>query len=156
MVILFNSEKEIIQLAAGFTNQTLDKNKWTHEAHLTVAIWHLRNYDLLEATCLLRSGIISYNLSTGSKNTGSEGYHETLTLFWVSIIDFYVTRQISKTLLETCNNFLNSTLADKALPFYFYEKQNILSAKARAYFIPSDKTPVNNETLEILLKKKQP
>lgn len=155
MIVLFNSEKEITQLATAFTNQTLDKNKWTHEAHLTVAIWHLRNYDLFEATCLLRSGIISYNLSTGSKNTGTEGYHETLTLFWIAVIDFFVKRETNETLLNTCNNFLHSPLADKALPFYFYEKQSILSAEARAYFIPSDKMPLNNETLEVLLKKHQ-
>ena len=149
MIIFINSENEVIQLATDFSNRTLEKVKWTHEAHLTVAIWHLRNYDLLEATCLLRSGIISYNLSTGSKNTGTEGYHETLTLFWITVIDFFVRREISKSLLETCNSFLQCPLSDKTLPFYFYEKQNILSAKARAYFIPSDKMPLNDETLEI-------
>ena len=61
----------------------LTKGGWTHEAHLLVALWHLHNHAVDEATCLLRARIISYNVAVGTENSSASGYHETMTLFWI-------------------------------------------------------------------------
>ena len=70
------------ETAAGFSDRILDKSLWTHEAHITTAIWYLMKYEKEDALCRLRSGIISYNLAVGGENTGMGGYHETITVFW--------------------------------------------------------------------------
>lgn len=143
----YHTEEQINELVDDFNKKTLSKELWTHEAHLTTAIWHLKHYDIDEATCLLKSGIISYNLSVGGINNGTRGYHETLTIFWIIVIDYYVRINQTKSLLETCNSFLKCSLVDKTLPFVFYEKDKLLSSSARARFIHPDKRKLNDDEL---------
>lgn len=60
MTQLYQSDREIEELVQSFLQKTLDKSLWTHAAHLTTAIWHLKQYDIHEATCRMKSAIISY------------------------------------------------------------------------------------------------
>ena len=60
---MYSTEEEIEKLIEAFEARTLPLNQWTHQAHLTVAVWYLRSYRYYAALCLIRSGIISYNLS---------------------------------------------------------------------------------------------
>ena len=87
----WGNEQEILDLVGGFRDCTLPKDRWTHEAHLTVGIWFHITYAEFEAICYLRSGIIAYNVSIGGKNTPEGGYHETMTLFWSRIIRDFVS-----------------------------------------------------------------
>ena len=148
---IYQSQEEIELLVQGFIGKTLPKEQWTHHAHLTTAIWHLKNYDVDEATCLLKSGIISYNLSVGSINNGSGGYHETLTIFWITVVDCFVRHHSHLNLTDTCNAFLQSNLADRALPFLFYIKENVLSKAARAKYMQADKMELTDENMGKLL-----
>jgi hypothetical protein len=138
MAIFYQSDQEIETLVQSFSDKTLDKSLWTHAAHLTVAIWHLKNYDLHEATCRMKSGIISYNLAVGGQNTGTGGYHETMTLFWMDILQVFVNDNPDLPVNEACNKLLNSKLSDKTLPFVFYNKEYILSPAARARAMAPD------------------
>lgn len=135
---LYQSGQEIEDLVQSFLQKTLDKSLWTHAAHLSTAIWHLKQYDIHEATCRMKSAIISYNLSVGGENTGTGGYHETMTLFWMDILHIFVNDNAGLSLKETCNKLLNSSLGSKNLPFNFYTKEIILSPQARARAIAPD------------------
>ncbi len=147
----YKTEVEIEMLVSAFRERTLAKEAWTHAAHLTVAIWHLKQYDLEDATCRVKSGIISYNLSMGGENTGTGGYHETMTLFWMDVLYYFVAANTHLTLKDTCNQFLQSKLADKALPFEYYTKETILSSKARARSIPPDKKELSRDSVLSLI-----
>lgn len=138
MNTFYQSEQEIDTLVTAFSDKTLDKSLWTHAAHLTVAIWHLKNYDLHEATCRMKSAIISYNLSVGGQNTGTGGYHETMTLFWMDMLHLFVKMNPGLPVKDTCNNLLESEWSDKALPFRFYSKDRIMSPEARSRAVGPD------------------
>jgi hypothetical protein len=73
----------IAALVAGFEQCTLPKEQFTHEAHLTTAMWYLRHYPQAEATNRMRRGIQRYNASVGGSPTA---YHETITLAWIAVI----------------------------------------------------------------------
>ena len=133
----FHSEQEIKALVKQFQERTLPIEQWTHKAHLTVACWHLLSYSEAAATCLLRSGIITYNVAVGSKNTPDGGYHETLTLFWIKIIGDFLVEQ-EGTLLIKINAFLASPYADKTIPFQYYSKPYLMSTEGRAKWINPD------------------
>lgn len=135
---LYQSDQEIEELVQSFLQRTLDKSLWTHAAHLSTAIWHLRQYDVHEATCRMKSAIISYNLSVGGQNTGTGGYHETMTLFWMDILHIFVNDNAGLSLIETCNKLLSGNLGSKTLPFNFYTKEIILSPLARARAVVPD------------------
>lgn len=146
-------EKEINNLTAAFISKKLPKENWTHVAHLTVAMWHLSHYPFEEALGYMRTRIIAYNIAVGTENSTSSGYHETLTIFWIKVLDYFRKANSHKNLLDTCNDLLISQLAYRSLPFYFYEKQTILSPAARAVFTAADKNIFNKENLANLLNK---
>ncbi len=134
----FQTETEIDALVAQFQHQTLPIKEWTHEAHLTVALWHLKNHTLAEATCMLRSGIITYNKATGGENSPTRGYHETITLLWIKIIYDYVIKNQDKNLQDLCNAFLSSAYADRTFPLQFYSHERLFSTEARAFWVEPD------------------
>ena len=86
----------------------------------------------------MKSAIISYNLSVGGQNTGTGGYHETMTLFWMDVLHIFVNDNAGLSLKDTCNKLLSSTLGSKNLPFNFYTKEIILSPLARARAVAPD------------------
>lgn len=129
-----HNKEYIIQLAGKFDNRTLSKEDWTHEAHLTVAIWYLSTFDFFEALCRIKSGIIILNHVHGTANTGRSGYHETLTIFWSKVIHEYISLNREAPVEQLVNGFLGSPLANKNLPFEFYEKAILLSSGPRSVY----------------------
>ena len=131
----FGTEDEILYVVRGFETRTLPKAHWTHEAHLVTAIWFHVNYSAYEAICFLRTGIAGYNEATGGKNTPQDGYHETMTLFWCKTISDFVAANRGLSLVELCKLFLSSEQASKEYPFRFYDRDVLLSLKARVVWV---------------------
>lgn len=149
---IYRDETEILNLVEKFNSKTLKKAEWTHAAHLTVGIWYVKNYEKYEALCRLKSGIISLNLATDTPNTGSGGYHETLTVFWAEILHFFVEEFPQGPLLESCNRFLSSHLSDRRLPFFFYDEKALMSTFYRARFVAPEKQPLTADIIRVFLK----
>ena len=127
----FDTDAAIESLVAQFRSRTLPKEAWTHEAHLVTAIWFHVHHSPDEAIAYLRSGIITYNDSLGGQNTPTDGYHETMTLFWCRVIAAFVEANRQRSLVELCSRFLNSIQATKEYPLTFYTRENLFSVKAR-------------------------
>jgi hypothetical protein len=127
-------------LVQRFISCTLSKAEWTHEAHLITCLWHLQNYDQLESICLLRSRIITYNQSVGGQNTTSSGYHETLTQFYVKIIDRFLRNSDDPNLSfeEKCERILASPIANREYPLMYYSKALLFSLTCRATWVEPD------------------
>jgi hypothetical protein len=121
-------------LIEKFDQRTLPKSEWTHEAHLTVALWYIHTYEFDDAVCRLKLGIILLNNFHGTENTKDSGYHETLTIFWAQVISIYLRLNTSKDIEGLTANFLKSALASRSLPFKFYGKRELLSSNFRAIY----------------------
>jgi hypothetical protein len=147
----YSNETEINDLLNLFIEKRLPKEKWTHEAHLTAAIWHLVNHDFYEAVCLIKSRIISYNLAVGGENTSTSGYHETITVFWMKWIALFLEQNKNKSLLEVTNQFLRSSLALRSVTEHFYEKEKLMSTEARSIFIEPNKKEISAKAIKLLL-----
>lgn len=128
---------QITATVQQFQSRTLPISEWTHEAHLIVCCWHLLHYSQEESICLLRAGIINYNVAVGVENTIKRGYHESITLFWIYIIAAFLKEQKGDE-VEKINAFLKSSSADKTLPFQYYSKELLMSPKGRATWIAPD------------------
>src|SRR5262245_50708667 len=57
----YKSSEEITDLVRAFESCTLDRDLWTHHAHMTLALWYLIRRPRKEATRLIREGIKRYN-----------------------------------------------------------------------------------------------
>lgn len=139
----FDTEAGILEVVERFRDRTLPKERWTHEAHLVTAVWYHVNYAPLEAICYLRSGIIAYNESVGGKNTPTDGYHETMTLFWCRTIASFVAANRHRSLVDLCAKFLASEQGNKEYPLKFYSSDVLFSVKARATWIDPDRAPLS-------------
>ncbi len=70
----------------AFEDGSLSRSEWTHSRHLVMALWYLRRHNRDEATRLIRDGIQRHNERQGNLT----GYHETITLAWVAVIERFL------------------------------------------------------------------
>jgi len=129
---------EIRHLIDRFENQKLPKVEWTHEAHLVVAIWYCSKNNTQDALKQVRSYITAHNCSVGTPNTDTEGYHETITKFWLHMAQLFIQTNPSDSIEESTNNFINSSVGKSDYPLDFYSKSLLFSVHARHHWIEPD------------------
>ncbi|HJQ34708.1 MAG TPA: hypothetical protein VJ866_21345 [Pyrinomonadaceae bacterium] len=139
----FRTTEEILALVRGFEDCTLPREEWTHAAHLTVALWHLLQYDWPEAVRRVRLGIQRYNAAHGIRTTPTGGYHETLTLFWLRHVRTFLEggRNEARALVHLANEL--AATADKSLPLEHYTRERLFSPEARAHWVEPDIKPLD-------------
>lgn len=132
------SQREIESLIERFEAEKLPKAEWTHEAHLVVAIWYCSKFDFNEALPLVRENITKHNTSLGTPNTDYEGYHETITKFWLLIVNDFIRLQKSGTVSRLCNDFIQSPYGKSSYPLEFYSTERLFSVEARQHWLEPD------------------
>jgi hypothetical protein len=139
----FRTTEEILALVRRFKDCTLPREEWTHAAHLTVALWHLLQFDWPEAVTRVRSGIKRYNAAHAVHTTPTGGYHETLTLFWLRTVSAFLEaeRNEARALVRLANELVAS--ADKSLPLAHYTRELLFSPEARAAWVEPDLQPLD-------------
>lgn len=128
---MYATQNEIIELVRSFENCTLDRSSWTHAAHLTVALWYLIHHPGT-AIDQIRSGIQRYNQAHGVESTPISGYHETITLFWIHLIQSNLSPV--NCLLEQTDQVVDR-YSNPALLFEYYSRSLIFSLEARSRWI---------------------
>lgn len=133
-----------------FFSCTLPKQEWTHEAHLRVGLWHLLRYSPSESLVRLRQSIKRYNVACGIENTDSQGYHETITRFYVLLIARFIEtniQSVNKIVITPSNEIVNIDLlaneliksyGDKSLIFKYYSRDRLMSKTARLEWVEPD------------------
>jgi hypothetical protein len=80
-------ESEIDAFLAAFEGCTLPKERWTHGAHLLTGACYVHGLGRDAALARMRVCVRRYNESVGGKNTDTSGYHETITVMWIRLLD---------------------------------------------------------------------
>ncbi|BAU09713.1 hypothetical protein LEP3755_01880 [Leptolyngbya sp. NIES-3755] len=139
---MYSTENEIIELVKAFENCTLARSYWTHPAHLTVALWYLIDQPLT-APDQIRFGIQRYNQAHGIESTSTSGYHETITRFWIHLIQNYLDRiNVHDSLLSLTNQLMND-YSDPIVLFEYYSRDLIFSPEARSRWIEPNLKSLN-------------
>lgn len=129
-------------LAADFLALRLTRQRWTHQAHLAVGLWHLRRHGEQEALGLLRARICALNGAVGIVNDAGNGYHETLTRFWLRLLAAHEAAHPQVTLAGSLALLLRSPLAAAEAPLRYYSAARLFSPEARAGWLEPDLTPL--------------
>jgi hypothetical protein len=139
----FREAAEILDLVRGFDDRTLPHERWTHAAHLTVALWYLLQYDWPEAVARVRTGIKRLNEAHGVVTTRERGYHETLTLFWLRHVRAFLERDYNEArpLVPLANELI--ARADRQLPLAYYTRELLFSWEARLGWVEPDLKPLD-------------
>jgi hypothetical protein len=123
----------------AFEECRIPKELWTHQAHVRMAWLYLSRWPLEEVIPIVREGINRYNRSLGN----TEGYHETITLAFLTLIDQQVDREGEGATFAAFSE-RNPILFDRTLPalLEYYSRDVLYSAEARERFVEPDRAPL--------------
>jgi hypothetical protein len=133
---------ETERTARALIDRTLPKSEWTHEAHLRTGLWHVHAHGAVAALELLRQRISAYNESVGTLNTDTSGYHETITRFYVTVIDRFLAAADRSLELDDLARELIAGYGDRELPLYHYSEGRLFSPVARSSWVEPDLRPI--------------
>ncbi|OKH46709.1 hypothetical protein NIES2101_24600 [Calothrix sp. HK-06] len=135
---MFQLYSDIENLVKAFDNCTLPRSEWNHAAHLTVALWYLKNYEQ-DATKRIREGIQKYNTAIVIQTTPNSGYHETITLFWIRTVQNFLSIAEEKSILQLANELVSKYHPN--LPLQYYSRELLMSWQARVNWVEPDLKP---------------
>ncbi len=140
----YRTPREIENLIIAFDACTLPKPKWTHQAHLIVALWYNLRYERDLALNIVRSAIQRYNAATGTLQTPTGGYHETMTVFWMWAVRSYLASAGKEaSIVKLANGLLRSNHAERKFPFDYYSSERLFSWEARTGWMEPDLKPMD-------------
>lgn len=121
-------------LVAAFEARTLPKLAWTHEAHLAVCWDADRRFGPERAVDVMRTLIRAYNDATGQPNSDTEGYHETLTRYFVAAVHAAGAADPDALVeLPSCR---------REAPLRHWSRQRLFSVQARRGWVEPDLAPL--------------
>ncbi len=80
------SEAALSDFVHLFETAHLPRERWTHGAHVAIAALYLRRY-AYGVLPKVRTAIRRHNRAVG---TPANAYHETLTIFWLAVVDDFL------------------------------------------------------------------
>jgi hypothetical protein len=143
------SRCDVPGLVARFEDLTLPKAEWTHQAHLTVALWYASRLPWEEALAKVRDGILRLNAAHGVPTTLTRGYHETITRFYLRVICDYVAMEEEGPEEDWSVRVarLLARYGDRELPLRYYTKELLMSPEARFGWVEPDLRPLGREAV---------
>ena len=134
----YNHEQEVESVVRGFETCTTPETDFPHRAHLTVATCYLTNATVAEALQKMRASILNF-----LDHYGIEGkYNETITLFWLIVVDQFLQSQDSKLSLLERTNAVIEALSDSRLMFEYYSEELLWSKEAVRAWVAPDLKPL--------------
>jgi hypothetical protein len=133
----FRSTIEIERLVQQFSDCTLPCEEWTHAAHLTVGLWHAREHSTRDALDRVRAGIIRYNQVCAAFIT--LGYHETITRFYMRLIERYLSEITDRAdWVAITNGLVDFAAQETNRPLTYYSREVLMSEPARTGWVSPD------------------
>ena len=121
-------------LTAAFESRTLPKVEWTHEAHVVVCWATVERLGADGALAHLRAAIPRYNEATGTPNSDTDGYHDTITCYYVAAVGALAGAALDDVLAHpTCS---------RVAPLDHWSRERLFSVEARRGWVPPDLAPL--------------
>jgi len=134
MLTAFN----IKRIYDGFLDKNLPKQEWTHAAHLITGLCLIRDFGLIEAEAKMPNMIRAFNETKGGINSDTEGYHHTITIFYLRVLAKFSEENRHMNFSKLCAVALQGALGTKDYVFSYYSKELLFSKEARKIWMESD------------------
>lgn len=138
----YDSIFEIERLVKEFESCTLAAQEFSHQAHLAVAAWYLAHHEKDEAIRFIRRGLQNFLAAKGIVTTDTDGYHETLTVFYMTILKRHLDNAERELSVVELINKLIRECEDKNLPLRHYTQERLMSPEARRRWLEPDLKPL--------------
>ena len=137
--IAYRDENEIRSVVERFERCDFALPEFTHARHLTVACWYLCTLSREGAMERMRR-----RLQVFIAHHGKQGYHETITRFWMEILADDLGRcPRDATLPEKINASLQR-YSNKDVLYSYYSCDRVMSHEARTGWVEPDLRPISN------------
>jgi hypothetical protein len=139
----FSNDSEIARAALKFLDRSLPKAEWTHAAHFAVTLWLMRHRPDLNLKAEMPGLIRAFNEATGTPNTDTSGYHETITQASLGAVRTLLASSApSRPLHEILEALLVSPLGDSKWLLEYWSRDRLFSVEARRRWLPPDLKPL--------------
>jgi len=118
----------------AFVNGRLAKDAWTHEAHLITCWVALQDRTPSETLAFLRDAIQTHNCGIGIRNTETSGYHETLTVYYITAV--------AQAAAPTLDDLYAAPSCGRKAPLDHWSRELLFSTDARLGWLEPDKAPL--------------
>jgi hypothetical protein len=126
----YRSEAEIEEVVRRFENCDYQPEEFVHARHLTVATWYFLHLDTKAAAESMRAGLQKF-----IRHHGKNGYHVTLTEFWLRLANKTLKGMGAKGEFVSRVNQVVEALNDKSLIHEYYSPERLQTPKAKAAWI---------------------
>ena len=133
----FASDSEVAALVSAFENATIPASEFTHAAHIGVALSYLESLSPDEALQRMREKIRFFAAHHGVTNL----YHETLTTFWMRLLEHVTSTSESNLPLWQRINLIVEDWTKRRPVEAHYSTEVITSQAARDKWVPPDRLP---------------
>ncbi|HST10984.1 MAG TPA: hypothetical protein VLL05_11455 [Terriglobales bacterium] len=131
--VTYADQSEIREVVEKFERCEFALADFTHARHLTVACWYLCTLPRPEALERMRSGLQRF-----IAHHQKQGYHETITRFWIELLCSYLCRcQDGATITSKINGAIE-LFATKDVLYSYYTRERVMSDAARTAWIEPD------------------
>ncbi len=136
------SDEDIDRIAHGLLDCTLPKPEWTHAAHFAAALFLLRAGLVQPVEGSMAPMIRAFNEATGTPNTDTSGYHETITLASLSGAAAMLRQTADEPLERVLATLLAGPLGQTRWPLHYWSERVLMSAEARRCWVAPDREPL--------------
>jgi len=127
-------------LLQRFEQCQIAPDDWGHREHIKVAYLYLRSMPLDAAIDRMRLGLKALQAAFQVPDAIDRGYHETMTQVWMRLVDFTIKQFGPAPCADMFYQSHPQLWQSKVLRF-FYSADQLLSAEAKAAFLPPDLAP---------------
>lgn len=137
----YPDEAAVERVALGLLARSLPKREWTHCGHFAAALWLLRHHP--ERVPEMPALICAYNAASGTPNTDSGGYHETITLASLRAgAALLAAHPAELPLHELIDSLMESALGRSDWPLAYWSRERLFSVAARRAWLEPDLHPL--------------
>jgi hypothetical protein len=111
--------------------------EFSHARHLAVAACYLKGMPFEAALDRMRASLLRF-----TAHHGVSGYHETITRFWLLLVDQYLRTLPAQLLLPDQVNQLIAQYPTKQVLFDYYSRDRVMSEAARQHWTEPDLAPL--------------
>jgi len=125
-------------LVEAFESATIPASQFTHVAHIAVAVSYLEELPADKALARMRKKIRAFAAHHGVNGL----YHETLTTFWMRLLDHVArTYDVDLPLWQRINLIVERWGSRRPVDAH-YSRELIASPAARESWVPPDRLPI--------------
>ncbi|MEO6393559.1 MAG: hypothetical protein ABIP75_17040 [Pyrinomonadaceae bacterium] len=129
---------EIEALVKAFETGSMPPGDFSHRRHLTVALSYLTSMEYEAAVDIMRAGLKRF-----LAHHGIDGYHETITVFWLRrLFGFVAKRGPNESRLELIGRCLEQNAEGKVI-FKYYRRERLISETAKLEWVEPDLRPMD-------------